>query len=100
MGPEGPGERSAVWRLVWRRTRCANLGADAPKTPKDRHGPCLSLRVLTQEGKQHQVYIPVRQAAEVAKAVRRAKGVRKRRYVGTVSRPGATTRIFGGRSRF
>ncbi len=35
--------------------------------------------MLTQDGKRHQVYIPVEQAQEVARAVRQAKGVRKRR---------------------
>ena len=78
--PRTPGERLAVWQLVWRRRiRCGNPHCRCATSPEARHGPYLSVRVPTQEGKRHQVYIPVEQAAEVARAVRQAKGVRKRR---------------------
>lgn len=77
--PTTPGERLAVWNLVWRRIRCGNPRCQCAADPGTRHGPYLTLRLVTHEGKRHQVYIPVGQAAEVARAVRRAKGVRTRR---------------------
>ena len=78
-GPQTPGERLAVWNFAWRWTRCGNPRCRCIRTPEERHGPYLSLRVSTGEGDRHQVYIPARQAAEIARAGRKAKGVRKRR---------------------
>ena len=77
--PITPGERLAVWHLDQRWTRCGKPRCLCATNPDVRHGPYLSLRMTTPEGTRHRVYAPVGQAAEVARAVRRAKGVRKRR---------------------
>ena len=77
--PRTSGERLAVWMLSWRWTRCGNPHCRCARDPRRKHGPYLSLRIPSSYGARHQVYIPVEQAAAVAQAVRRAKGVRKRR---------------------
>lgn len=77
--PKSPGERLAVWQFAWRWTRCGKPCCRCARDPENRHGPYLSLQVSTGEGERHQVYIPAGHAAEIASAVRRAKGVRKRR---------------------
>ena len=77
--PITPGERLAVWHLAPRWTRCGDPRRRCATNPGARHGPYLSLRVRTPEGQRHQIYIPVAQAADVTRAVRRAKGIRRRR---------------------
>ncbi len=77
--PATPGERLAVWQFTWRWTRCGNPRCRCARSPEARHGPYLSLRVSPGKGERYQVYIPQEAAAEIVRAVRRAKGVRKRR---------------------
>src|SRR5579864_9067178 len=77
--PKTPGENLAVWTVAWRWTRCNNPRCRCATNPQHRHGPYLSLRVATGEGERHQVYVPKAATATVLRALRKAKGIRKRR---------------------